>query len=144
MIFADLDLARRLERMEAVGGASFVDARQRLSPELGASWIDVHGTYAMYDGPTSPVTQTFGLGLFGELTVEDLERLERFFQERGAPVAHEVSPLAGLPVAQMLSRRGYQPVEFTSVMFKPLPPDGPPPSPRRTRWSRRTAAYELD
>jgi GNAT superfamily N-acetyltransferase len=152
MIFADLDLARRIERTEAMGGVRFVEARGRLSPDAGAEWIEVAGAYAMFDGPASPVTQTFGLGLCAEPTAADLDRLETFFQERGAPVCHEVSPLAGVPVADLLSRRGYRPVEFTSVMYKPLPPaDGSPgrPNPRlRTRlmqegeqelWSRISA-----
>jgi hypothetical protein len=64
MIFADFALARRLERPEAVGGARFVEARRRLSPDTAAEWIEVAGAYAMFDGPASPVTQTFGLGLF--------------------------------------------------------------------------------
>jgi hypothetical protein len=121
MIFAGLDLARRLERTEASAGASFVEARRRLSPDTGAKWIEVAGAYAMFDGPASPVTQTFGLGLFAEPTAADLDSLETFFRERGAPVCHEVSPLAGVPLADLLSRRGYRPVEFTSVMYKPLP-----------------------
>jgi hypothetical protein len=121
MIFADLDLARRLERAEAIGGARFVEARRRLSPETRAEWIDVGGVYAMFDGPSSPVTQTFGLGLFTQPKTGDLDRLETFFRSRGAPVFHEVSPLAGLSVADLLSRRGYRPVEFTSVMYQPLP-----------------------
>jgi hypothetical protein len=121
MIFADLELARRLERAEAAGGASFVEARRRLEPESGAIWIDVGGTYAMFDGPASPITQTFGLGLFAEATPEDFRRLEEFFQLRGAPVSHEVSPLSGIPLADTLAKRGYRPVEFTSVMFRPLP-----------------------
>jgi GNAT superfamily N-acetyltransferase len=122
VIFADLELARRLERSEALGGASFVEARRRLSPDAGAEWIEVAGAYAMFDGPASPVTQTFGLGLFAEATDADLDRLEEFFRSRGASVNHEVSPLAGVPVADLLSRRGYQPVEFTQVMYKPLAP----------------------
>jgi hypothetical protein len=124
-IFADLDLARRLERAEAVGGARFVEARQRLSPETNAEWIEVGGVYAMYDGPSSPVTQTFGLGLFTQPKTADLDRLESFFKDRGAQVLHEVSPLAGLAVADLLSRRGYRPVEFTSVMYQPFPPSLP-------------------
>jgi hypothetical protein len=83
------------------------------------------------------VTQTFGLGLFAETTAADLDRLEAFFQSSGAPVSHEVSPLAGVPVAELLSRRSYRPVEFTSVMYKPLTPSaGSPDSPNprlRTR-----------
>jgi GNAT superfamily N-acetyltransferase len=120
VIFADLNLARRLERPEAFAGARFVEARNRLSPDIGARWIEVAGTYAMFDGPKSPVTQTFGLGLFVEPTAAGLDLLETFFQERGAPVSHEVSPLAGPEVADLLSRRGYRPLEFTNVMYKSL------------------------
>ncbi len=137
VIFADLELARRLERAEAVGGASFVEARRRLSPEVGAVWVDVGGTYAMFDGPTSPITQTFGLGLFSKPSSEDLRRLEEFFWERAAPICHEVSPLAGLAVADMLAARGYRPVEFTSVMFRPLPAAGDPWEQADTRVSTR-------
>jgi hypothetical protein len=112
---------------EAIGGARFVEARRRLAPEIGAQWIEVGGAYAMFDGPASPVTQTFGLGLFAETTPADLDRIESFFQARGAPVCHEVSPLAGVPVADLLSRRGYRPVEFTSVMYKPIAPPSASP-----------------
>jgi GNAT superfamily N-acetyltransferase len=122
MIFADLDLARRLERTEMAGGAQFIEARQRLSPDVGAQWREMAGAYAMFDGPSSPVTQTFGLGLFSEVTETGLDQVEAFFLERGAPVCHEVSPLAGVGVADLLSRRGYRPVEFTSVMYQPLLP----------------------
>jgi hypothetical protein len=140
VIFADLELARRLERAEATGGARFVEARSRLSPDAGAQWIEVAGVYAMFDGPASPVTQTFGLGLFAELTTADLERLEVFFQERGAPVVHEVSPLAGVPVADLLSRRGYRPVEFTSVMYQLLMPGASSPGPANPRLRTRLMA----
>ncbi len=145
MIFADLELARRLERPEALGGASFVEARNRLSPEVGAQWIEAGGVYAMFDGPASPVTQTFGLGLFSEPTSADLDRIEAFFQERGAPVCHEVSPLAGIPVADVLCRRGYRPIEFTSVMYKPLlPAAGTFDSPTPRLRTRLMAAGEED
>jgi hypothetical protein len=121
MIFADHDLSRRLERPEAIAGARFVEARRRLAPESEAEWIEVAGAYAMFDGPDSPITQTFGLGLFETLDDEALGRIERFFQDRGATVNHEVSPLAGVPVFAKLAARGYRPVEFTSVMYQPLP-----------------------
>jgi GNAT superfamily N-acetyltransferase len=124
LIFADLELARRLERQEAIAGASFVEARQRLSPDVGATWFDACGVYALFDGGDSPITQTFGLGIFEAVTPELLDALEAFFAERGAPVSHEVSPLAGLEAAQLLSSRGYQPVELTSVMYQSLPAEG--------------------
>jgi GNAT superfamily N-acetyltransferase len=121
-IFSDLSLSRRLERTEARGSAEFVEARAQVSPESGACWIEVAGAYAMFDGVESPITQTFGLGMFAEPTAEDLARIEEFYRERAAPVFHEFSPLADPQALALLNARGYRPVEFTSVMFRPLRP----------------------
>ena len=127
-IFSDLALSRRLERTEAVANASFVEARARAMPESGAQWIEVAGAYAMYDGPRSPCTQTFCLGLFETPTEADLDRLEAFYRERGAAVFHEVSPLAGVGLFGLLHERGYRPVELSSILFLPLAgrPSEPP------------------
>src|SRR6476660_4587436 len=91
--FADLALPRRLERAEGTSCA----------------------TYAVFDGPASPITQTFGLGMFQPPTEADFDALEAFFRDRGAPVFHEVSPLADPATLALLTERGYQPFEFTSV-----------------------------
>jgi len=132
-VFADLELARRLERAEAHSNAKFVEARARVYPGYGSAWIEVAGAYAMYDGAASPTTQTFGLGLFEPATAAALEALEHFFSDRGAPVFHEVSPLAGIELAGLLAERRYRPVEFTSVLYRPLgrsPEASPAPNPR--------------
>ena len=121
-LFADLDLARRLERAEGRANASFVEARARAFPEVGAEWIEVDGTYAMFDGVGSPLTQTFGLGMFAPITESGLDRLEKFFTDRGAEVFHEVSPLADDSAIELLSARAYRPIEFTSVMFRSIQP----------------------
>jgi GNAT superfamily N-acetyltransferase len=120
VIFAGIELARRLDGVEARASARLVEARNRIQPDVGATWIEVAGAYALFDGPESHLTQTFGLGLFAEPASTDLERLEAFFEEHGAAVSHEVSPLAGVPVADLLCQRGYRPVEFTSVMYRPV------------------------
>jgi hypothetical protein len=120
--FADLALARRLERTEAHGNAAFVEARAEAFPDSGAVWIEVDGTYAMFDGPSSPISQTFGLGMSHPLTSERLDRIETFFKQRGADVFHEVSPLADPTTFALLNERGYQPIEFTSVLFRPINP----------------------
>src|ERR1044071_404413 len=93
-IFSDLSLSRRLEKDEGRRGVGFVEARARVSPDVGACWTEVAGAYAMFDGVESPITQTFGLGMFTAPTEADLGRIEEFFRERGAPVFQEVSPLA--------------------------------------------------
>jgi hypothetical protein len=126
-IFSDMALSRRLERAEARSNADFVEARARAFPSSGATWVEVAGAYAMYDGVTSPLTQTFGLGMFETATVADLERIEKFFGEREAPVFHEISPLADISLLTILGERGYHPIEFTSVMFRPLLDDDPLP-----------------
>lgn len=118
-LLSDLALARRLERAEATAGARFVEARAKLYPESGGCWIDVAGAYAMFDTASSPVTQSFGLGLFDSVTGAELDLVEAFFRERGAPVFHEVSPLADPRLLTLLTGRGYQPIELTSVMYRP-------------------------
>src|SRR4051794_10915575 len=129
----DLALSQRLERTEATANARFVEARARAFPGSGAGWIEVGGTYAMFDGPRSPITQTFGLGLFQLPTADELDRIEAFFADRGAPTTHEVSPLAHKEMLTMLGDRGYRPVELTSVMFQPLGPRDAPSGPIRVR-----------
>ena len=121
--FADIDLARRLERTEAQGNANFVEARAKAFPDRGATWIDVAGAYAMFDGVGSPLTQTFGLGVFQEITPADMDVLEEFFNSRGADVFHEVSPIADQSVFTLFNERGYKPIEFSSVLYRPIDPD---------------------
>jgi hypothetical protein len=132
-LLTDLALARRLERAEARGGARFVETRARLFPDSGAQWIEVAGAYAMYDGVKSPVTQTFGLGLFQQVTSADLAAIEDFYRQRGAAVCHEVSPLADPALLTLLNERGYHPIEFTSVLFRPIRDGVQPRTPRNAR-----------
>ncbi|MBL0240958.1 MAG: GNAT family N-acetyltransferase [Chloracidobacterium sp.] len=120
MIFSDIKLSQKLERTEARVNADFVETRARLESEIGAEWIEVAGTYAMFDGVESPLTQTFGLGLFEDATDEHLDEIEAFFNERKAPVFHEVSPMTDPSLMELLSTRGYRPIELTSVMFREL------------------------
>ena len=125
----DIALARRLERTEAVANAAFVDARAQMEPQVGAGWIDVAGVYAMFDGPQSPITQTFGLGVFDSIGEAEFAQIEAFFRDRGAPTSHEVSPLIPPSVLNLLNARGYQPIEFSSVLVRPTVADlGSPPS----------------
>jgi GNAT superfamily N-acetyltransferase len=116
--FMDLDLSRRLERTEGAVSSSFPPVKQRLMPEVGATWRDFAGTYAIFDGLDSPLSQTFGLGLFEPLTPALLREIEAFFEERGAAVAHEVSPLAGIATLGLLAERGYRPIELSTVLVQ--------------------------
>ncbi|MBL8240433.1 MAG: GNAT family N-acetyltransferase [Bryobacterales bacterium] len=140
MIFSDLPLSRRLERAEATASSKFIEARARTTPISNAAWIEIAGAYAMFDGADSPLTQTFGLGLFAEPSAADLDQLEAFFQKRHAPVCHEVSPLAGVELVQALTDRGYRPIEFTSVMHRSV--QSPDSAPSSAVTARRIATGE--
>lgn len=118
--FSDLALARRLERAEAAANASFVEARSRLNPASHATWVDIDGTWAMFDGVGSPLTQTFGLGVFTSPHDEQFDALEAFFRSRHCSVQHEVSPLADANTMAMLVQRGYHPIEQSSVLHRPI------------------------
>jgi GNAT superfamily N-acetyltransferase len=120
MLFADLALARRLERAEGHACLQFAEARRRLFPDSGAEWMECAGAYAVFDTVDSPVTQTFGLGIFEELTAASLDVIERFFKDRGAQVLHEVSPLAGVAALGLLCARQYRPIEISNVMVRPV------------------------
>src|SRR5580700_6325249 len=140
MLFSDLELSKRLERAEGHACLQFAKARRRLFPESGAEWMECAGSYAVFDGIDSPVTQTFGLGLFEELTAASLDAIERFFLDRGAQVHHEVSPLVGVAALDLLCARGYRPIEVSSVMYRPL--EKPVPEDRGDITVRITAREE--
>jgi GNAT superfamily N-acetyltransferase len=120
MAFSDLNLSQRLERAEGQSCLEFAEARGRLHPQSGATWIECAGAYAVFEGANSPVTQSFGLGLFEPLTPPALDRIEAFFLDRGAVVVHEVSPLAGVGTLDLLCTRGYRPIELSSVLYQPV------------------------
>ncbi len=135
--FSDLALSRRLERAEAQSNIDFVEARARAFPDSRAGHIEVGGAHAMFDGVESPLTQTFCLGMEQAATRADLDRIESFFHDLGAPVFHEVSPLADPTALALLNESGYEPFEFTSVMFQPIVPgrfaESAKPGPVRAR-----------
>ncbi|MEW5918064.1 MAG: hypothetical protein AB1762_16800, partial [Gemmatimonadota bacterium] len=116
---ADLAVARRLERAEAMANAAFVDARAALQPNVGAEWIEVAGAYAMFDGVGSPLTQTFGVGVFDLFGDREFERIEQFFARHAAAAAHEVSSFAQGDTLRLLSSRGYSPIEASVVLVRP-------------------------
>lgn len=120
MQFSDLALSRRLERAEGYACTQFAQARRRLFPGSGSEWMEYSGAYAVFDGIGSPATQTFGLGIFEELTAASLDVIERFFLDRGAEVDHEVSPLVGAVALSLLCSRQYRPVEISNVMYRAI------------------------
>jgi len=125
MPFSDLSLSHRLERAEGHACLQFAEARRLTFPDSRSEWIECAGAYAVFDGVDSPTTQTFGLGLFEELTAPTLDIIERFFFDRGASVDHEVSPLVGVSALDLLCSRGYRPIEISNVLYRPVETHSP-------------------
>lgn len=142
VIPVDKDLARLLEGTEGRANADFVETRRRLDPDCGSEWIDVDGTFAMFDGPESPLTQTFGLGMATDASDEILDRVEAFFTEREATVMHEVSPLADPGHMALLGGRGYRPIEQSTVLFREIDHDDPISSPENRVVTTRIVSKE--
>jgi GNAT superfamily N-acetyltransferase len=144
MIYTDKALSQRLELTEGRANVDFVETRKRLFPDSDAAWIEVGGTYAMFDGLQSPLTQTFGLGIFEEATPEVLERIENFYTGHGSPVFHEVSPMADMSLLALLGERGYRPMELSSVMYLELDNLELPPPLNRNITTRILDSQEAD
>jgi len=122
MPFSDLTLSRRLERAEGFACCQYAETRIRHFPDSGAAWIECGGTVAVFDGVDSPCTQTFGLGIFEELTESTLDTIEGFFRDHKAPIHHEVSPFAGVDALRLLCKRGYAPIELSNVLYRDVEP----------------------
>ncbi len=120
MPFADRDLARRVEDAWAYLGVENARARARLDPHSDAASLPVGGGYAVFMGAGSPLSLAQGMGLYGPVTEADLERMEVFYRERGAPVQLEVSSLADATLLGLLGRRGYRAVHQTHVLVRPI------------------------
>jgi hypothetical protein len=80
--------------------------------------MECAGAYAVFDGVNSPITQSFGLGIFETPRVASLKVIERFFFDRGAPALHEVSPHAGVLALDLLCARNYRPIEISNVLYR--------------------------
>ena len=93
-------------------------ARRRLFPETGSEWMTLAGTTVVFDGEEAPTTQTFGLGMFEEVTEAALGEMEEFFKNRGTATMHEVCPHAGVAAMEMLCGRGYVPMEVSNVLYR--------------------------
>ena len=114
MIFADLQLARRIEAAEAANASGCT----AIHPE--AATLDVAGGCAVFVGAESPLSHAVGIGLEGPVPESELDRLEAFFRSRGAKVSIELCPLADPRMLETLGKRGYCITEFNNVLVKRL------------------------
>ncbi|MGF1598305.1 MAG: GNAT family N-acetyltransferase [Acidimicrobiales bacterium] len=92
-----------------------------------AAVLDIADGCAIYTGDGLFSNRGFGFGLTGELSADDLDRVERFYDERGAPTEIEVASMADAALLHLLARRGYELRRFRNVFARS--PDAPVPDP---------------
>lgn len=133
MIFADAQLARRVEAAEASNarGCGLRD---------GAAVLEIAGGCAIFLGSESPLSQAVGIGLNGPVGPQAIGEIESFFRSRGARVTLDVCPLADPGLLPILAARGYHLTEFSNVLVKRLSGNPELPTPR----VRRAAVNECD
>jgi len=111
MQFVDRRLAKRLEMITARSGKECADI-----------WAEIGGGIATFSGIDSPITQAFGVGLFGPVSEAELDQLENFFFSRGAPVALELCPFIHPSLIGLLKARPYRLEDFSNVLVRELRP----------------------
>lgn len=119
-MFASTQLAARIDRAEGRLCAGIARIVAADSPELRSEVFDISGGMAVYAGPGSPTNKMIGIGFDGMPGEGGLDRVERAFADRGAPLQAEVSTLAEPSLPGCLVRRGYEPHAFENVFGYPL------------------------
>ena len=119
-LFADLNLARRLEMTDALAGVEFARSWARFNSFTGEVFLPVAGGHAGFGGIDSPLTQAFGLGLNGTVTEADMTAMEEFYRAHGSPVNIETCPLADPSLLKLLNERGYRSIEYSNVFVREL------------------------
>jgi len=120
MDFVDSALARRMEMAEANACRACAESFQQQHPDFPVAVQEIAGSFAVFAGVDSPVTQAIGLGLHGDVPDSDLDRLGDFFHSRGAAAALELCPLVPMSLYERFAKRGYRLLEVSDVLFRKL------------------------
>jgi GNAT superfamily N-acetyltransferase len=130
-LFVNTALSRRLELTEAETAAKCAQAAVTQRPALNACVETIGGGRAVFLGVGSPLSQSTGIGMDGEVSAQDFARLENFFFSRGAAVNAETSPFAHPSLFEHFAKRGYRASEHSSALVRriessvwPLPESG--------------------
>ena len=120
MVFADAELARRIELNGALGSLETAQTLKQLGLKSDTRFIEVAGGYAVYTGPDLPINRATAVGLQGSVLLEELDRIEKFYAEVGLPVQLDVTPYTDPVLIKLLGDRGYQITSFFNQHFRPL------------------------
>ena len=129
MLFADLNLARRLELADAAKHIAYAEARAKLLGTGCCAWERIGGGYAVFAGADNPYSRIVGLGLAGPVSEGAFEQVEAFYRQHCVQPTFSLCPLADPTLLEHLNRRGYQVEMFMHVWCRPLVPGETFPAP---------------
>ena len=109
------EFARTIERNTAEFGRAWAESTKLLRTDIGIESQRIAGGVAVFAGVGSPITQALGIGLDGPVATDELDRLEKFFFDRGASCDIETTPFIDDSVLQWLRERPYRLAEFSQV-----------------------------
>ena len=120
MFHVSKEIAVRIERTQAREQAAAAEAWAERHPESGATVEEAAGGLLIFPWADSPLTKAEGLGLEGEVTAEQFDRVEAFFRSRGSKVHVTLSPFADPSLFALLGERGYRIEEMEQVLVRPI------------------------
>ncbi len=123
MQFVDKAFARRLEAAEEMPQVHYARLYQKMRPEIGAAVEEICGGHMVFAGLGSPIGRACGLGLDGNVSASDLDRVEEFYRSHGAPAQVDVCPLTDKTLLELLKERGYTMTELNNVLYRALSPE---------------------
>lgn len=121
-MFADLDLARRLEAAEAAKYAAYAHARPCVMPEVNPAVFTVAGGVAVYAGPDSPFNRGVGIGLHGPVSGAEFGHMEDFFANYDMTPQVSLCPLADRSLLGYLAHAGYRVDMFMHTWVREISP----------------------
>lgn len=142
MQFVDKAFARRLEACEEMPQVLYARVFQTTRPEIAAAEAEICGGHMVFAGLGSPIGRVTGAGLNQPFTSKDLDRIEQFYRERGAPSQVDLTPLHDPPLLELFKDRGYAITELNNVLYRKLDETQPPPRPPANVEIRRSTAEE--
>jgi GNAT superfamily N-acetyltransferase len=115
----------RIESAAVALSREYAAALATTDPSRYAAVLEIDGAAAIFAGSDSPLSKTVGVGgAFGERSVD---AVERFYRERGAAPAIELSPLAPSDLSEQLTGRGYD-EEYSLLVMRHAVVEAPEPS----------------
>ncbi len=122
-MFADLDLARRLEAAEAAKYAAYARARPCVMAEVNPAVLQVAGGRGGLRGTAAhPITGRSVWGCMVPLPKTEFEQMEAFFANYGVTPQVSLCPLADPSLLRHLAERGYRIDMFMHTWVREIGP----------------------